>query len=454
MSSMVGMRVVRPLRLKAATPLLMARLISTKPSVRQTNINASIAQQKKDDPVPAFMKTYSFGDLWRYTALSFVTAQPWLLKFATWVLPYTPTFIVKFFVCPVYTGGETCAEVLQTGKKLFRQGITNMMLSYAVEDADGTLDESAFARSVDSIKESITEVLVKQYKAAEQEFAQGKLPCSPASGYVALKPTGIMKGSADILANFDKPEYKEKYETYLNVCRSICDYAKVHGNGKVVIMFDAEKIWLQKGVYDAQRRMMKEFNKDGKVVVAGTVQMYLQRSVPFVENEIKLAKDQGYQIALKLVRGAYVHSEPTRMQDIHLTKADTDESYNTGTNTMLNSLIESWKNGKPGPVSRLIVASHNLDSCNAIAKRVAESAPKNFDFTTNEDVVYGQLLGMMDDQSMDLSQRGLKVVKYVPWGPAKAAKEYLTRRLEENGDAARGGWEHFFGGMREMTRRI
>lgn len=450
MSLLVNIRAAGPLRALASPTSV--RLISTRPANRQANVDTSIARPK-EEKVPAFMKAYPTSELWRYTALSFVTAQPWLLKLATKMLPYTPTFVVRFFVCPVYTGGETCSEVRATGEKLLKRGITNMMLSYAVEDADGKLDKSAFAASVDEIKRSVSEVLVPQYELASQEYAQGRTVHAPASGYVALKPTGVLEGSADILANFDKPEYKEKYENYLQVCRSICEYAKQKGKGKVVIMFDAEKIWLQKGVYDAQRRMMKEFNKNGEVIVAGTVQMYLQHSVDFVKNEMKLAKEQGYQIALKLVRGAYVHSEPTRMQDIHLTKQDTDDSYNAGTNAMLDELVTSWKSGKPGPVSRLIVASHNLDSCNQIASRVTTSAPKGFDFSRNEDVVYGQLLGMNDDQSMDLAERGLKVVKYVPWGPAKATKEYLTRRLEENGDAARGGWEHFFGGVRELLGR-
>ncbi|KAH3686171.1 hypothetical protein WICPIJ_002852, partial [Wickerhamomyces pijperi] len=31
-----------------------------------------------------------------------------------------------------------------------------------------------------------------------------------------------------------------------------------------------------------------------------------------------------------------------------------------------------------------------------------------------------------------------KLVKYVPWGPPLETKDYLLRRLQENGDAVRG----------------
>ncbi|GMM50583.1 proline dehydrogenase [Starmerella bacillaris] len=420
---------------------------------KEARLHADI-DVKETKEAPHFMKMYTTGELWRYTLLSFVTAQPWLLKLAIKVLPYTPVFLVRFFVCPVYTGGENFSQVRETGVKLLNRGITNMMLSYAVEDADGKLDKAELKASVEMIKQSVNEVLVKEYELAESRFENGQMLTSPASGYVALKPTGIMENSADILANFDNPAYAEQYAKYLDVCRDICAHAKEHGKGKVVIMFDAEKLWLQKGVYDAQRRMMKEFNSNSQVIVAGTLQMYLKHSVDLLKYEIEEAKKGKYQLAMKLVRGAYTHSEPTRDRDIHACKKDTDDSYNEGTAIMLESLASSWKSGdRNGPVSRLIVASHNAESCDIVAKKVRSMAPAGLDLSTNEDVVYGQLLGMSDDQSLELTRRGLKVVKYVPWGPAKATKEYLTRRLEENGDAARGGWDHFFRGCKELMAR-
>jgi len=415
-----------------------------------------LVYNKSTKEIPSFMKVYNTYDLFCYTSLSFVTAQSWLLKLATKALPYVPTPLIKAFVCPVYTGGENFAEVRQTGRKLLERGVGNMMLSYSVEDAEGNMDGAQLEQSVAEIKGSISEVLVKQNEMAAAAYAAGEVPAAPASGYVALKPTGLMENSADILANCHKPEYAEKYEKYLDVCRSLCQYALDHGKGKVVIVFDAEKDWLQKGVYDAQRRMMKEFNHNGTVVVAGTVQMYLQHSLEFLKGELALAEQEGYQVAMKLVRGAYIHSEPDRWNVIHRTKAESDASYNAGVDLMLNHLMADWKAGNhppKGPVSRLVVASHNLNSCDRVAERIQREVPE-LNLADNEDVVFGQLMGMNDDQSTDLSQRGFKVIKYVPWGPAKETKEYLTRRLEENGDAARGGWSHFTSGVRELTNRM
>ena len=59
-------------------------------------------------------------------------------------------------------------------------------------------------------------------------------------------------------------------------------------------------------------------------------------------------------------------------------------------------------------------------------------------------VVLGQLLGMSDNVTHDLiTNHGARnIIKYVPWGPPLETKDYLLRRLQENGDAVRAdnGW--------------
>lgn len=93
------------------------------------------------------------------------------------------------------------------------------------------------------------------------------------------------------------------------------------------------------------------------------------------------------------------------------------------------------------PVGRVIVASHNEESMALVDKRISEVFDKNNNNAVlnvsrdqDESVVFGQLMGMAEDQGEELAKRGHKVIKYVPWGPTKETKEYLIRRLEENGD--------------------
>lgn len=411
---------------------------------------------------PQFLQRLSANDLFCFTVLSAMTSKQ-LLPMAIKMMPYVPNFLIKRFVYPVYCGGENFDEVVATGDKLFRRGFGNMMISYSVEDAEGSSGSGLMDSAVKSILGSVDQVLAKHYDNAVHLYESGAATITaPCSGYVALKPTGLMSQATDILRNFDKPAYAEKWQAYLDVCRTICSYAETHGKGKVVIVFDAEKRDLQEGVYEAQRVMMREFNRNGNVIVAGTIQMYLQDSLDVLKTDMELAKRDNYQVAMKLVRGAYLHSEKDRWNTIHTSKENTDKCYNDGITMMLDSIIDGWRRPGTGPIDgvrpvagRLIVASHNVDSCLNVDQRITNEAPLGVDLQKDESVVFGQLLGMTEDLGEELARRGRKVVKYVPWGPTQETKDYLRRRLEENGDAVReGGWTYVKYGLLEGIRRV
>jgi proline dehydrogenase len=413
------------------------------------------------DGTPQFIKHLSVKELMGFTMLAVMTSSPRFISLSAKLLPYTPNLLVKSFVYPIYCGGENCKEVLETGGKLRNRGIGNMMLSYSVEDAEGTAspnsDKAALLKdAVPQICRSIDEILVKNYDEAAGRYRDGLSTVAPSQGFVALKPSGLTSDSTDILRNFDKPEYAGRWQKYLGVCREICQYCADHGEGKVVIVFDAEKTALQSGVYAAQRAMMEEFNRDGETIVIGTVQMYLQGSVDQVKFEMDLARKNNYLLGLKLVRGAYLHSEPDRWNTIHRTKEDSDRSYDQGVALLLDDIIQSWKAvGSKRIVGKVVVASHNERSAALVDEKLRNEAPLGLDVDGDDSVVFGQLMGMADDQSHELAKRGRKVIKYVPWGPTNETKEYLVRRLQENGDAAReGGWVYFKHGVTEMFNRV
>ncbi|VVT56768.1 uncharacterized protein SAPINGB_P005256 [Magnusiomyces paraingens] len=453
--------------IRMASPAINSRLISSSSIKKAATTNPQALEDSSSSPQlsdvkiidstkpPQFLKSLAPMDLFCYTLIAAATANPALIRLSTNVMRYVPKSLIKTFVYPIYCGGETFDEVVATGSKLLKRGFGNMMISYSVEDAEGEGANALLDEAVAEIVKSIDEVLVKHVENVEALYEKGEVSQPPISGYVALKPTGLMPNSALALQEWNNPKYADLWEEYLATCRAICQHALDHGKGKVVIMFDAEKKILQPGVYAAQRAMMKEFNRNGNVIVMGTIQMYLQDSRAQLASDLADAKEHGYQLALKLVRGAYVHSEPDRWNVVHKTKADTDASYNGGVSEMLSEIESGWRAKKPSAVGRLIVASHNEESMSRASSLLKAAQSEGIIPEGDESVVFGQLMGMAEDQGEALARRGHKVIKYVPWGPAKETKEYLVRRLEENGDTVSvGGWAMAGHGLAEIARRV
>ena len=105
-----------------------------------------------------------------------------------------------------------------------------------------------------------------------------------------------------------------------------------------------------------------------------------------------------------------------------LVKADTDANFDAALRYILDYL----------DTISLFAGTHNEESSLLLIDLMKE---KNID-ATDLRVWFGQLYGMSDHISYNLSERGYNVAKYLPFGPVKDVMPYLIRRAEENTSVA------------------
>ncbi|RKU43740.1 proline dehydrogenase [Coniochaeta pulveracea] len=295
-------------------------------------------------------------------------------------------FAMKKTFYAQFCAGENAVEVRQTIASLKHIGFSGVILGYAREvvlSSDQTADLASCgqgAAAEECIRNEIT------------PWATGTLEtvrlASPGD-YVALKFTGAGRQALYCLSQRLPPS-----AALASAIDSICDLAASRG---VRLLFDAEQHAVQAGIDDWTLEYMQRYNRQ-EAVIYGTYQAYLKSAPATLSQHLAIAAREGFTLGVKLVRGAYLGSDPRHL--IHDTKADTDAAYDGITEALLR---RSWKfpvlrptgDDAPFPKTSLVLASHNRESvlkARAILEAV-EGAPE---------VAFAQLQGMADEVSCEL----------------------------------------------------
>jgi hypothetical protein len=187
--------------------------------------------------------------------------------------------------------------------------------------------------------------------------------------------------------------------------------------------------------------------EQGRAVLYTTYQCYLKAISKRLAENLAKAQKEGYIAGVKLVRGAYLNSEPRHL--IWETKEGTDANYDACAEAVLT---QRWNTSVPAPSStpdtpfpavNIVLATHNLASVQkAQAIRAAQLASSPSP-TSLPRLTYAQLQGMADEISQELVQDpakvadvNSKVVKCMTWGTTTQCLNYLMRRASENKEAA------------------
>ncbi|MCL6273464.1 proline dehydrogenase family protein [Muricauda sp. 2012CJ35-5] len=314
--------------------------------------------------------------------------------------------LIRATVFDHFCGGVNEEDCIPIIDKMYSKGVSSI-LDYSVEGKE-VEDQFDFAL------QKTLEVL---------DFVKEK----DAIPFAVFKPTGFgrfelyEKVSEGIqLDEEESKAWDRLVDRYHKVCKKAYDL-------DVKLLIDAEESWMQVAADDLALEMMREYNKE-KAVIFNTLQMYRWDRMEYLKKLSGIAIENGFKIGLKVVRGAYMEKENDRAEEkgyktpICDSKQATDANFDAAITYIMEHLDHI----------SVFAGTHNeASSLKLIDAMNAQGLNPN-----NDSIWFGQLYGMSDHISFNLSEAGYNVAKYVPYGPVKDVMPYLIRRAEENTSVA------------------
>ncbi len=204
----------------------------------------------------------------------------------------------------------------------------------------------------------------------------------------------------------------------------LCALARKHDIGLTVDAEETERLELSLEIFARTRR---DGSLGGWNGLGLAVQAYQKRALPVIDWLATLAREGGWRVPVRLVKGAYWDSEIKRAQVLGLDgypvftrKMHTDVSYLACARRMLSAHAALYP----------MFATHNAHTASAIVEFADEQSVARTDFE------FQRLHGMGDvlyDEIVPAHRLGVACRVYAPVGRHKELLPYLVRRLLENG---------------------
>ncbi len=188
------------------------------------------------------------------------------------------------------------------------------------------------------------------------------------------------------------------------------------------VHFDMEQYAYKDLTLSILKKILLEEEFRNRTDIGVTIQAYLRDSEQDVQDLIAWAKQRGYPVTIRLVKGAYWDQETIKAsqkhweQPVYNDKAATDANFEQLTELLLQNHQYVYS----------AIGSHNVRSqARAIAIAQTLNVPRRcFEMQV--------LYGMGDKIAKALVDRGYRVRVYCPYGELLPGMAYLIRRLLEN----------------------
>jgi proline dehydrogenase len=313
--------------------------------------------------------------------------------------------IIRATVFNHFCGGVTEEDCVPTINLLHSKGVSSV-LDYSVEGKE--------------VESEFDDTLAKILKVIDFGKENKAIP------FAVFKPTGLGR-----FALFQKITEKEALTTaeeieWTRVKERFYTIGEAAYKKGFPLLIDGEESWMQDAADALIEEMMEIYNKE-TALVFNTLQMYRHDRLEYLKALNDRALEKGFFIGMKVVRGAYMEKERERAEQkgydspICIDKRATDINFDAAVLYMMDR-----------PNMALFAGTHNEHS----TYLVMNWAKKYNISKTDKNLWFGQLYGMSDNISFNLSHAGYNVAKYLPFGPVKDVMPYLIRRAEENTSVA------------------
>jgi len=310
--------------------------------------------------------------------------------------------LIRATVFDHFCGGVSEEDCLPVVDKMYGKGVCSV-LDYSVEGQEG---DDPF----DSALATILKIL---------DFVKEK----DSIPFAVFKPTGFGRfalyekvGKGTPLTANEEAEWQRVINRFDKVCQKAYDL-------DVSLLIDGEESWMQDAADQVVEDLMRKYNKK-RAIVFNTLQMYRWDRMDYLKELHEKAKKEGFRIGMKVVRGAYMEKENERAQEkgykspICENKKATDANFDAAISYMVSHV----------DTISLFAGTHNEESSYHLMQLMQNANIANDDTR----IWFGQLFGMSDHISFNLSDKKYNVAKYLPFGPVRDVMPYLIRRAEEN----------------------
>ena len=307
-----------------------------------------------------------------------------------------------------YIAGENIQQIIKTvaGLRRDKMAFTIDLLGEAViTEAEA---KSYFDRYLE---------LITQLTDAAKNWSQ--VPQIDRADGQELNPVQVSVKLTAFYSQFDPLDPQGSQERVSERLRLLLRHARESGAN---VHFDMEQYEYKDITLAILKQLLTEPEFCQRTDIGMTIQAYLRDSKTDLQGIIDWAKQRGFPVTVRLVKGAYWDTETIQAaqkdwpQPVYNDKAATDANFESLTQMMLENHQYIYS----------AIGSHNVRSqAKAIAIAAALKVPSR---CLELQVLYG----MGDKLARALVGRGYRVRVYCPYGDLLPGMAYLIRRLLEN----------------------